>query len=106
MQSRCLLAAGLDPNVTTTTSGTSGLHAAVECDEQEVVRMLLVAGADPSKENKYGMTVGDLAHKYNRKALLNIYNLQRSGGLGAIQQEDGGLKECQDDDVVAISPEQ
>lgn len=70
-----LLAAGADVDMASLANGNTGLHAAVEADQGEVVRLLLESGASTEVENLYGLTPRDIAQKLGRTKLLKVYKL-------------------------------
>ncbi len=63
--------------------GFTALHLAVICYEEECVKILLEAGADPAAPDAIGFTPGDRALESKQKeiaALINSYRRDEAGG--------------------------
>jgi len=70
---QCLMVAGADPSIATMCSGNTALHAAVEGDHIDMVKLLLQHGASYTIANKYSLTPIDIAEKLNRTELIKFY---------------------------------
>ena len=86
---KLLISAGADPNILHGQNGYTPLHEAIvemalypwNIKGNQIVKMLLNAGADPEKEDASGKTPLDLAPKvtivYAKRALLELLHQHR-----------------------------
>ena len=60
-------------NIRSTFKGFTALHYATLTDNFELIKMLLMAGADPLQENDLGHKAHEYCNKEDCKALLQSY---------------------------------
>jgi len=60
-----------DPSLAQVLDGTSPLHEAARGGHLDIVRMLLAAGADPTRRDRSNRTAGDLAREHGHVAVVD-----------------------------------
>ncbi len=61
------------------TSGTTALHEAAECNFYEAIRHLLILGADPNQIDESGRTAEQIAEHYEFEVSASILRAARVG---------------------------